>query len=261
MKDNKKPIPVLGTLILNGSKWIKNQIDSIDYPVENYIIINNGGGGEMKEELEYITRPTHKYIKNIIISTMPYNIGCAAGWNMVIKSYMKQPYWIISNHDVSFSEGFLEEMNEIAQDNTVGLIHGSRGDFILGSFDLFLIKDWVIQSHGLFDENFYPAYCEDADYIMRLHNNPVKTVKEISKKYYHGGSFNYYETGSNTKKDNPMLTEKLNRINIKNFEYMDKKWGHGWRIVNPFKYPFNIEGLDPRTTSFDLEYCKNKHLG
>ena len=28
-------IPVLGTAIVNGPHWLKKQIESIDYPVEN----------------------------------------------------------------------------------------------------------------------------------------------------------------------------------------------------------------------------------
>ena len=119
-----------------------------------------------------------------------------------------------SNHDVSFEIGFLEEMNTAAQDKETQIVFGNAGDFNLGSFDLFLIKDTLIQSHGLFDENFYPAYCEDADYIMRMHNNPVKGVYGLNKKYYHGESFDYYETGSNTRKDDPNLTSKLENFEV-----------------------------------------------
>ena len=117
---------------------------------------------------------------------MPYNIGCAGGWNMIMKSYMNAPYWVIINHDCSFGSGFLKEMYEAAQDEETGLVFGNGGDFGLGSFDLFLIKDWVIQSHGYFDENLYPCYGEDSDYIMRLHIKPVKTVLNLESKYFHG---------------------------------------------------------------------------
>lgn len=258
---NNKPIPVLGVLILNGPHWLKRQIGSIDYPVENYLIINNNGRGELDDELNEIINTPHPFIKNFKLITMPFNAGVAGGWNLIIKSFMNSPYWIISNHDVSFEPGFLEEMNTAAQDKDVKIVYGKAGDFNLGSFDLFLIKEDLIQTHGLFDENFYPAYCEDADYIMRLHNNPVKSVMGLTKKYYHGDSFDYYETGSNTKKDDPKIKEKLDSVNLKNYEYMNIKWGEGWRMVDPYKHPFNIEGLDPRTTSFDLNFSRKKHLG
>ena len=256
-----KPIPVLGVLILNGPHWLKRQIESVDYPVENYLIINNNGKGELDNDINDMVSKPHPYIKNFKVATMPYNIGCAAGWNMIIKSYMNKPYWIIANHDVSFSKGFLEEMNNAAQDNTVGIVHGKEGDFKIGSFDLFLIKDWVIQSHGLFDENLYPCYGEDSDYIMRLANNPVKRVWNLEHEYFHGESTDYYETGMNTKKDSPELADKIEKSNLKNWEYLFKKWGPGWRSVDPWEHPFNIEGLDPRTTYFDLEFCRDKHLG
>ena len=86
---------------------------------------------------------------------MPYNIGVAAGWNMIIKSFMFSPYWIIANDDVSFTSGFLKTMNNCAQDIDTGMVHGWPGYNYNGAYDLFLIKDWVIQSHGLFDENYY----------------------------------------------------------------------------------------------------------
>jgi hypothetical protein len=65
----------------------------------------------------------------------------------------------------------------------------------------------------------------------------------------------------NTKKDSPHLAEKISESNTKNFEYMFKKWGPGWRNVEPWEYPFNIEGLDIRSSYIDLEFCKDKHLG
>jgi hypothetical protein len=49
---NNKSIPVLGVLILNGVHWLKRQIESIDYPVDNYLIINNNGRGELDNEIK-----------------------------------------------------------------------------------------------------------------------------------------------------------------------------------------------------------------
>ena len=65
----------------------------------------------------------------------------------------------------------------------------------------------------------------------------------------------------NTKKDSPELRDKIEQSNLKNFEYLYKKWGPNWRNLDPWKYPFNIEGLEIGTTSFDLEFCRDKHLG
>ena len=124
-------IPVVGTLIVNEIKWLKRQLKSVDFEVENYIIINNSGG-DLDHELEKLVADNfmHKYIKNLRVYHMPYNIGCAGGWNMIMKSYMNAPYWVIINHDCSFGSGFLKEMYEAAQDKETGLVFGNGGDLV-----------------------------------------------------------------------------------------------------------------------------------
>ena len=126
---------------------------------------------------------------------------------------------------------------------------------------MFLIKDWVVQQYGLFDENLYPAYCEDADYLMRFRHRPLKRILGLDKVYYHGLGTDYYSHGSQTKKSNQKLELKLNEVNEINFEYMNKKWGEGWRYVNPYKTPLNIEDIPLSYTSYDLEFVRKKHLG
>tara|TARA_B110000977_G_C10986015_1_gene457959 strand:- start:88 stop:867 length:780 start_codon:yes stop_codon:yes gene_type:complete len=252
-------LPVLGVPVLNGTHWLKNQIDSVDFPIENYVIINNGGPTIYKEIQEIIAQP-HQYIQNFHVNNMVYNIGVAPAWNLVIKSFMHSPYWMIVNHDVSFESGFLKEMFEAAQIENIKLIFGKGGDGGRGSFDLFLMKSSLIQSHGFFDENFYPAYCEDIDYIMRLINKPVDTINFINKKYYHGNSLDYNKTGSQTRKNDEKLGEKIVYAWGRNREYLLKKWGPNVFENKPYKTPFNIDGLSIKTTTFDLDFCKDKHL-
>jgi len=254
-------IPVIGTAIVNGAHWIKNLIDSIDYPTDNFVVFDNNGRGELIEELDNIDKISHPFIKKITICHMPANVGCSGAWNLIIKCYMNAPYWIIMGHDISFTPGFLEEMVNKAADPEIGMVHGSGGDFNDGGYELFLIKDWVVQKYGLFDENFYPAYCEDADYIMRLKHNPIKHIPDVGKPYLHGGGTNYYETGQQTKREEPELIEKLNTINMINFEYMEKKWGPRWRMTWPYFFPFDNTTMPLSTTTYDLEYVRRKYLG
>ena len=244
-------IPVIGIAIVNGIHWLNRLIWSIDYPVSNLVIWNNNGKGELDEQLDLIKQIKHPLIDKIHICTLPQNIGLSAAWNMTIKSFAMEKYWILVNHDVAFTEGFLKEMVEHTKDNEVGMVHGKSGDFDLPSYDLFLIKDWVVKEFGLFDENLYPAYCEDADYIMRMMYRQIKVIKSISKPYYHGETTDYYKTGSQTRKANPELEEKLIKVNIKNFEYLNKKWGEGWRTCNPYAYPFDTLHISITYTSND----------
>jgi FkbM family methyltransferase len=269
---NIKKIPVIGTAIVNGVHWLERLVNSIDFPVENFVIFNNNGRDEITQELEEIKKRGNPFIENIAICHLPHNIGVAAVWNLIIKSYIRAPYWLICNHDISFNPGLLEEIFINTLDDSVGIIHPGGGDFGNGSYDIFLLKDWVISKIGLFDENLYPAYCEDADYIMRLTrwdiDNPddkIKKVAGLSIPFYHGDALsnepNYYEHGSQTKKTEGDLNYKLDMINITNFDYMTEKWGPGWRNTNPQQYPMGLDGMPITYTKFDINFVRKKYLG
>jgi hypothetical protein len=254
-------IPVISTAVLTNTKWVKRLYESIDYPTENFCIFNNSGKLELAEELEELRTIDHKYVQNLHLVNLPGNIGVAGYYNLTIKSFLMAPYWIITGDDVAFTSGFLEEMFIAAQDKSVGLVHGYGGDFNDGAWDLFLIKDWVIQEFGLFDENTYPAYCEDVDYIMKT-NRKVKKVPQLKSKYLHGPGLaeEYYSHGSQTKKTNDYLNNHLDNINLMNFDYMFEKWGPGWRMTEPYKDAFNNPSINNKFTYFDLEFVRKKHL-
>lgn len=258
----KQPIPVIGTAIVNNPKWLKRLINSIDYPTDELVIFDNNGRGELVEELDNLVKQPHPFVKKMKVTHMPSNIGCSGAWNLIIKSYLMAPYWIIVNDDVAFTEGFLEEMvTKALDDPDVGIVHGEPGDYNVGSWNLFLIKDWVIQSHGLFDENLYPIYCEDADYIMRLKHHPIKRILKLDRPYYHGEEIGNYNTGQQTKKGEKDLINKFEQSNLINFEYMNKKWGKKWRVVSPYTHPFNEDNKPISTTTYDLNFVRRKYLG
>lgn len=263
-KNDEKSIPVIGTAVVNSSYWVSRLLMSIDYPVDTFVIIDNNGRGELDEQLDTLKKIKHKYVKNIKICHLPANIGCSGAWNLIIKCFMMSPYWIIVNDDVAFDKGFLKEMVEAAESHSdVGVVHGNSGDFNVGSWDLFLIKDFVIQELGLFDENLYPAYCEDADYIMRMLNTSTKKITSLNSNYFHGdgNKGDYYETGSQTKKTDDSLSEKLEISNELNIKYLTKKWGPGWRVCEPEKLPFINEQHSIKETQYDLKFVRSKHMG
>lgn len=251
-------IPVLGTLILTEPKWVQLQMESIDFPIDEYIVINNNPTGDLNVELESIINTPHPYIKRAKVWHMPCNLGVAAGWNLIIKSFINSPYWVIVNHDVSFGEGLLEEIHSTINNSDAGIIHPSAGDFGIGGYDLFALKAETVQTIGLFDENFTPAYGEDCDYLFRLRNTNIKRILGLSKEYYHGGTTDYHKTGMNTSKSLPHID--LTKINFENFEYLFQKWGPGWRQQNIWKTPFNIPNLSLKTTTFDLDFNRKKHF-
>ena len=128
-------IPVLGTAIVNNPYWLHRLFMSIDYPVDNFVVFNNNGRGQITEAVEAVRELDNPFVKKVHITHMPANVGCSGAWNLIIKCFMKAPYWIISNHDVMYEPGFLEEMNEKAQKPEVGVVHGSGG-----GWDIFLLR-------------------------------------------------------------------------------------------------------------------------
>lgn len=255
-------IPVIGTAVYGDPKWVKRLVESVDYPVDTFTIINNNPANT--QALDELRRKGNPYIENLHTVHLPDNIGAGGAWNLVIKTSLMAPYWVICNDDIAFTSGFLKELENKAQDESVEMIHAHEGDFQLGSYDFFMIRDSAIQRLGLFDENFYPAYCEDSDMIMRIRaSNGVNAIKNMDSRIIHGTGYveEYYEHGSQTKKTNPELSRQLTEINIKNFEYMYRKWGPGWRTVDPWPHPFNSSNTPMTATSFDLEYARSKYVG
>lgn len=259
-----EPIPVIGTAVVNSSFWVSRLLMSVDYPVDNFVIINNNGRGDLDEELNNLAKIKHRYIKNIKVVHMPANIGCAGAWNLIIKCYMNSPYWIITNDDVAFKSGLLEEMAQIMHTNDeVGTIHPNAGDFNIGAWDLFAIHERAVKVLGLFDENTYPAYCEDADYIMRMVNKGIKKVVGLNNTYLHGTgeAKDYYTHGRQTEKSDEKLRDVLQVANGLNIDYLTRKWGPGWRTVCPNALPFEGEERDISYSIYDLDFVRKKHTG
>ena len=47
-------IPVIGTAIVNNPYWLHRLFMSIDYPVDNFVVFNNNGRGQITEEVEAV---------------------------------------------------------------------------------------------------------------------------------------------------------------------------------------------------------------
>ena len=266
----KKALAVVGVLVCTTTKWIKKQLESIDYPIINYIIINNNADC-LADELDTIVSKKHPFIENMKVYHMPYNLGCADGWNTIIKSFLFSPYWVIVNDDVSFMPGLLEELHDCYENNKdAGLIH-AKPCFIpyltkFGSYDMFLIRDWVVKEYGLFDVNYYPAYFEDFDYMMRLLNKPIKIINSLNRSYLHGDTCDYNISGSNTQKASDELYIRMKNSLYKNLTYFVKKWNIYPECINCnnyssiYKYPFNNPNNSVSFTDFDFDFRKSKYL-
>jgi GT2 family glycosyltransferase len=156
-------IPVVVVPVLNRHDLLDRLLSSIDYPVENVLVIDNGKDAEW----EYWNKNPN--IENLHHLQMPSNLGVPSSWNLGIKSLPHANYWLIVNNDAWFPEGSLKMFDD-----------NSRRDRILLSAAMppwcaFSIGAGIVERVGLFDEGIYPAYYEDDEYKRRLahHNIPV----------------------------------------------------------------------------------------
>lgn len=252
-------IPVLGTAIVNCPHWLYRLFYSIDYPVDTFVVFNNNGRGQITHELELLKSVPHKYVKNVEVCHLPANLGCSGAWNLIIKSYMKAPYWVITNHDLMYEPGFLQATAEKMSDPETGLVHGNGG-----SWDFFAIKDWVVEKYGLFDEALYPAYVEDLDYGMRFMHDDLKRELSVGVGYYHGEQKNSYEDGSQTWRSEPAIAQGIHLAHELNKRYVSQKWGEGWQThvdEDSYQHPFNNPNLPKSFTTYPLSFVRKKHLG
>lgn len=192
-------IPVLIIPVLNRFDLLESTLDSIDYGIDNILIVDNSNS--------YKTDRSNVHVLN-----MPSNFGVAGSWNLGIKSFPHAPYWVIGSNDNRWSSGSLKRMSE-----------ESNGDSLVFSSQLwnaFSIGSNVVKSIGLFDENYYPAYHEDTDYIerIRLHkmNSCIKKT-DIAIDSYGSGT---------TMHSNPIFKEKNKYTGESNrIYYMNKIYG------------------------------------
>lgn len=259
-------IPVIGVPVVANTYWVSRLIASIDYPVDDLVIINNNGRGELDEDLNNLVKMKHPNVKRMKVVHMPANIGVAGAWNLIIKCYMNAKYWLICNDDISFKGGCLKSIDQqFTEVPNMGMVHPEAGEWNIGTWDCFAISEGVVQSFGLFDENTYPAYCEDADYIMRMAHRPIVKKVGLEKSFIHGYNepIDYYKDGggSNTGKSDEELGKKLTHSNDVNIDYLTRKWGEGWRGIEPNKLPFDGEERDISFSIYDLNFVRSKHTG
>jgi GT2 family glycosyltransferase len=151
--------------VLTRFDLLDRMIASINYPIKDLIIINNGAK-------DYDYAPTwNQWVSKIWHMRMPSNLGVATSWNLGIKSTPMSEYWLVSNFDVEWGGDSLKMFSEYAKKDNLVLSNG------VPEWCAFTIGWEVIEKVGLFDEALHPAYFEDTDMERRIERANMKIVK------------------------------------------------------------------------------------
>lgn len=152
-----EPIPVAIIPVLNRFDMLEGLLKSIDYPISNILIIDNSNSYSLPKDF-YVNKCLDETRCQIL--NMPANMGVAGSWNLGIKCFPHAPYWLFMSNDNHWMPGGLGEMKSLSAPDRLVMSNLAWNAFSLGSE--------VVKKVGLFDENFYPAYSEDSDYMLRI---------------------------------------------------------------------------------------------
>jgi hypothetical protein len=164
-------IPLLGIPILNRPDLLVRLINSLDVPVETLAVVDNGIGSGLSDSSELsgllarLEREPPAGIGQVLVARPFTNQGVAASWNTILTSFPEAPFALLANNDLVFAPGVLAavvERIDPARPQFMPLLPAPQ------EFSAFAITPAAWDRVGLFDANFYPAYCEDLDYAERL---------------------------------------------------------------------------------------------
>lgn len=204
-------IPALICPTLNQPAGLRAMLGSIDHPVDQVVIIDNGG--HCPSDIEAIR--------------LPHNIGVAASWNLGIKVTPLAPWWLIVNDDITFGPGDLARLQATVDPGAAAIY------FMLGMTS-FVITRHTLNAVGWFDESAsHPAYNEDVDYCRRIDLAGLPRV-EVGFSGTHIGSATIYA--------DPVLRAINGRTHSGNDARYAAKWGGSKLGGETYSTPFNRGG-------------------
>jgi len=173
-------VPVLGFPVSHDpeGRYVLRLLESIDFPVGRLVLVLNQ---------QEVTDPSWvaealRVQPRLEVVRPGANLGCAGGWNTVVHTVPDAPYWLICSHDVAFPPGTLRHIAATMADSAEASAASSEAAnsssrVLLTSFAVrpdtqylpaFTLTREAVAWVGLFDENFWPAYAEDEDYLSRI---------------------------------------------------------------------------------------------
>lgn len=157
------------------------------------------------------------------------NVGLGKAWNYGLKHMMDNDldYAIICSQSNQFTKGMDDFVEYISESMPK---YAGCGTI---SWHLIALSKELVSKVGYMDENFYPIYYEDTDYIVRMMKLGV----------YDGEGWQQWEIGTTP----PEYAESLKlglKLNLEGCrQYMIKKWGSDSYLEPTYDHPFNNPDL------------------
>jgi GT2 family glycosyltransferase len=183
----------------------------------------------------------NRVAQNRAVVYYPYacNRGVSKSWNEgVLAAYAaRADVTIVANDDIAFAPGDIEKIAEKAIACRDRYIVSCAGFHLRLNqripsvgYSCFAINPISVEELGCFDENIFPAYCEDQDYARRAALAGLHEENCPDTMLTHAGSNSVLSDPALGRQN--AVTHRLNR------EYYRQKWG-GYGGQEIFAYPFN----------------------
>ena len=167
------------------------------------------------------------------------NRGVSRSWNDGILAAWQRgaDAVIVANDDIAFAAGDLEKLAACAiahRDRYIiscaGFHAGHNRRLPSIGYSCFAINPVAIERLGCFDENIFPAYCEDQDYARRAGLAGLHEENCAATELTHLGSASI--------RSDPALHRQNSLTHLRNIAYYRQKWGgDGGRET--YAWPFN----------------------
>jgi hypothetical protein len=167
-------IPVVGFATVKRFDLAQRLLDSIDYPVENLVVIDNSGLMEWNPE-----KPI--WVEKMWIIRVPFGLGLVGAWNLIVKSTPHAPYWVLVNDDAWFEPGALKIIEAEVDTEALNFVQCEP------KWSAPVFGEGMIEKVGLYDERFYPLYFDDNDLERRVNHHEVP-IKHLSAVVHHNNS-------------------------------------------------------------------------
>jgi GT2 family glycosyltransferase len=207
--------------VLNRYDLLERMLASIDYPVKHLLVIDNGGGIESLDQPDAVEKLT--------VWNMPANFGVAASWNLGIKAFRNDDVFFFASNDMRFQPGGLKALGRAERD-AVTLSHQ------MPYFHTFAVGVDVVARVGLFDESFFPAYCEDIDFLWRCEREGITVNRAVIPTSHDnsstiGSDLNYQSANTVTYPQNAELLKwKRNNMKAEALPFNVMRWRRqDWR--------------------------------
>jgi GT2 family glycosyltransferase len=205
-------IPVIGFATLARFDMAQRLIDSIDYPVEHLVIVDNSGKKECKPK-------TSELIKNVWLIQVPHGLGANGAWNLIIKSTPHAKYWVIPNDDSYFAPGALQKIADNVDVKKFNFVN------VNPKWSCVIPTEGSVMKAGLWDEAFHPIYFDDDDYEWRMEKLGVE-FNHIDAEVLHDNS-STLKSGYNERNS---ITFSRNQSLLTNKKVAEDTGVRGWSL-------------------------------